>query len=571
MTSNDTLRKQQKRVETDHQKYQREVQDQLSKQSSLITTIKGDNEKLRQDLSTKTGGAYSFQEQDKLSTMQSEVDSLEMKIHYEKMRRADINAKHSRARMSMMTSRKCMGGINITSDNTQLIEKQVQVLENRLDQALVKFNEALTYNKNLREQIDNLREERKVFQRIYKKLESELHEKKKSMADKIEHANQDYVERDNLKQQLDNFKATVTEEQKQVEEKFQQLDVVMQQYKAARELQQLQITQQQVSREKNRDSPALQQRAKGASDANELHKHDTTSEFAEGEEDLETVVRELTSNTNCSDLGQLLEKFRRDSDENYAMYNYVNDLNTQIEQVDKDSEAVRGQLVAEKGDVERRRALKELENELAATEVQFEQLQGLTQKKRQNLAHVRSTTEELFNKIGCNPQHAVELFGTAECTDLNLLPYLGLVEHRTNQLLFLHNRASNAEGKRRPQVQQHHEDEGDAPTEDDPVGSGAAEDAPRGKFLGVGPSVQANSTNTQQLFKLSTLPNTNVGELPADTMDDAQNGREEILSHDEMRERVAQRMARRNEREDRAANRRKGGTTTERKQPVSKK
>lgn len=43
----------------------------------------------------------------------------------------------------------------------------------------MKFNESLAYNKNLRERIDTLRRERVVFDSIYKKLERELHEKKK--------------------------------------------------------------------------------------------------------------------------------------------------------------------------------------------------------------------------------------------------------------------------------------------------------------------------------------------------------------------------------------------------------
>lgn len=43
----------------------------------------------------------------------------------------------------------------------------------------MKFNESLAYNKKLRERIDNLRRERVVFDSIYKKLERELHDKKK--------------------------------------------------------------------------------------------------------------------------------------------------------------------------------------------------------------------------------------------------------------------------------------------------------------------------------------------------------------------------------------------------------
>jgi hypothetical protein len=36
------------------------------------------------------------------------------------------------------------------------VQKQIRILENRLDKALVKFNEALAHNKQLRESIDNL-------------------------------------------------------------------------------------------------------------------------------------------------------------------------------------------------------------------------------------------------------------------------------------------------------------------------------------------------------------------------------------------------------------------------------
>ena len=43
------------------------------------------------------------------------------------------------------------------------VSKQIKVLEHRLHRALVKFNEAIAANKDLREEIDNLRRERVVF------------------------------------------------------------------------------------------------------------------------------------------------------------------------------------------------------------------------------------------------------------------------------------------------------------------------------------------------------------------------------------------------------------------------
>jgi hypothetical protein len=66
-----------------------------------------------------------------------------------------------------------------------------------LDKALTKFNEALNHNKTLRAEIDDLRRERTVFTGIYKKLEKDLNEKKKAMAQIIELSNMAYEQRDN--------------------------------------------------------------------------------------------------------------------------------------------------------------------------------------------------------------------------------------------------------------------------------------------------------------------------------------------------------------------------------------
>ena len=95
---------------------------------------------------------------------------------------------------SIATQRERMGGNNTTQSNLA-IQKQIRVLENRLDKALVKFNKALANNKSLREVIDNLRRERAAFEGVYRKLERELTEQKKLMSDIIEASNNAYETR----------------------------------------------------------------------------------------------------------------------------------------------------------------------------------------------------------------------------------------------------------------------------------------------------------------------------------------------------------------------------------------
>jgi hypothetical protein len=77
----------------------------------------------------------------------------------------------SKLRHQIWSKRRKTGGSNASVESQQNVEKQFRMLENRLDQAIVKFNRSLAKNKQLREEIDNLRGERISFEGVYKKLE----------------------------------------------------------------------------------------------------------------------------------------------------------------------------------------------------------------------------------------------------------------------------------------------------------------------------------------------------------------------------------------------------------------
>ena len=67
-------------------------------------------------------------------------------------------------------------------------------------------------NKDLKLLIDSLRKERVIFDNLYKKLESELHEKRKKMADIIEKANNAYEDRDKANNQITSLKQQAKKE-----------------------------------------------------------------------------------------------------------------------------------------------------------------------------------------------------------------------------------------------------------------------------------------------------------------------------------------------------------------------
>merc|ERR1711972_997009 len=111
------------------------------------------------------------------------------------------------------------GGVNASLDNAKAVQKQIRILENRLDHAVQKFNEAITANRGLREQIDTLRRERVVFDDIYKRLENELTQKKKEMANIIEQANAAYEARDSAQAQMASLKQQADKEHAEFKKK----------------------------------------------------------------------------------------------------------------------------------------------------------------------------------------------------------------------------------------------------------------------------------------------------------------------------------------------------------------
>lgn len=94
------------------------------------------------------------------------------------------------ATTSLTSTRSMMGGINTAREQSISIQKRIKLLENRLEKAYVKYNQSVKHTKELREQINNLRRERLMFESINSNLERELVKLKREMADIIQIANQ---------------------------------------------------------------------------------------------------------------------------------------------------------------------------------------------------------------------------------------------------------------------------------------------------------------------------------------------------------------------------------------------
>lgn len=147
----------------------------LRRQQATLDKLRAENETLKSDISRlqtrNTAHPINAFEQSQLDRLYRELDRYTCLVETEKAKIAAMENEMTELREEIWKRRKQMGGVNADANNQRQSQKQVMLLESRLDQALVKFNKTVSRNKRLREEIDGLRGERVTFEKVYKKIE----------------------------------------------------------------------------------------------------------------------------------------------------------------------------------------------------------------------------------------------------------------------------------------------------------------------------------------------------------------------------------------------------------------
>lgn len=317
-----------------------------------------------------------------ISKLQDQGDMYTRKIEIEKRRIEELDKQISKMQSAILVQRKEMGGVNASRENNQQVQKQIRILENRLDKALVKFNEALAHNKQLRETIDNLRRERVVFDGIYRKLEKELHDKKNKMAQIIEISNAAYEARDAAQAEMIALKAQADKEQSTFEQEWSQLGQLIEKDRKMKDF----IKSKERERTLRGTDPAIEEesklRKKVTKGAWGIAKDKANIHLSmEKVQSYEEAFAKIQKATKITDIDELVTTFVNAEDQNFSLFNYVNDLSNEMEKLEEQINEVRNEIAKYKGqgihtDSERKKMLNELEGKLGRTEgkaVQYEE------------------------------------------------------------------------------------------------------------------------------------------------------------------------------------------------------
>ena len=270
-----------------------------------------------------------------------------------------------------------LGGANAVQENNIILQKQTQILENRLNKSLLKFNEILAQNKVLKQKIDDYRRERVVFDVIYKKLERELHEKKKEMVKMIQDSRDACLSRDKSQNEMLALKLHAEKEKSEFENEFKDLGfLIKQQQVHLEQLQSRAFAKVEGEKEMRTQMSAVDvkelvpvfYRSRDNSTKNNNYAYDTnnaplSTEKISSYEDALLLVQQTTG---IFDTGDIVTKFLESEDINFSLFNYVNDINSEIERIEHSIAEMRNKIEKYRGqgmstDTQRRVILRDLE------------------------------------------------------------------------------------------------------------------------------------------------------------------------------------------------------------------
>lgn len=148
--------------------------------------------------------------------------------------------------------------------------------------------------------------------------------------------------------------------------------------------------------------------------------------------------------TGIGNIDELVTAFINAEDQNFTLFNYVNDLNKEIEKLEEQVAELRGEAKTQAGfgateDGRRAKAVAVLEDKLAKTQAACQAYEQKLEQMSGVMGNLRDIITRTFQGTGCDTAATRELLGDEGVTESNIMQYLGIVEQRANELISLYN------------------------------------------------------------------------------------------------------------------------------------
>ncbi|XP_051162078.1 coiled-coil domain-containing protein 63 [Leptopilina boulardi] len=423
------LKRQYRIMENDRKSYSKKVELQLNKQEQIIDQLEREKSELLLTIKAiKSPANLKKDEKDREEIKQL----LEKRAKYmeilekEKQQIAELDEQISKVSKEVNALKKKVRTDAQSKEMVMKHNKFVSILENRLEVATKKFNLTIAKNTELRKEIDSLLKERAQFNALYNKLVNKINAGKQVINDLIEQATIAFNQRD---EELSKIYALRERGARDLKNHTSEMCELQRTLDNEMKLQEFLGVKGQC-----REMTNLNAKKDAEEVAKKKEMEDKVAEYTK-------ILTELKEFTGEEDVDKLAANFIKQEEENFALFNYVNELNDERETLQNRVEQLRAGIEEAKAQnteegQKQAETLEKLKQELEDETRLADEAEKELKKSNEVMDKLLKSVDDMFKAIKCDKSPILELLGDdTQVTMNNVMLYLGIIEKEVSNML----------------------------------------------------------------------------------------------------------------------------------------
>ena len=386
-----------------HKKISKQLHGQIKKDKKTIELFKEKIAKLILEKKKLEEKQSAKGDTDQLETPQ--IQMLKQKIMKEMEENKEYDDKIADIQNDFLVIKSEMGGLNATQALKERYEKHIRILENRLDKANQKFNDAIEYDKNLRNEIDKLRKERFFFENIYKKLEKELEKLRKDISKNLEEAYDNYEQRDVNQEGFENLKAQMIKKETEYTNILSGIANEMNIRNTRKKAQEKKELKSFKIDEEN--SLATKKYTRKLKSEQYQQQQDNLNDRLQN---LQFKFEKMKEFTNQKDIFALCNNFKNNVQENFDLFlsitiisNEAKKLESEIKEMEEEINMYKKYKNSQQ-EIERNSLINELKTKTVKLNQKKEEYENDTKKYLDQFKHIKTHIQNLFDSLKCEEE-----------------------------------------------------------------------------------------------------------------------------------------------------------------------
>lgn len=417
-------------MEGDRKAFSDEISSKLKKQKKIIVRLKIEKENILEDIKIATCADQKKQDV-KISVIVKKLiqkhNNIIEEIQKIKIRLEEIDQQIKKTEKEVHKLKLKEITEKEYQERVKSGKKSIELLENKLETMVKRFCTVLTENRQIREEIDHLLKERTRFNAIWEKLISDFNIGKKFMLDLIEQATLAYDQREEWCSKLQSLKIRTHNEvivhSQEMREMHRELDhggklkeflIIKSQKRVMKDLEQKEIKKKEGEKENMEQQIQVY-------------------------EEILLKIRQFCENQN--DINKIATRYLKQEEENFALFNYINELNHELELLEDSIKEMQSKITEQKILSEQRAQKQSITMDVLNTELDTATKTADTDENNlkttiEELTQILTGIQAIFVLIECNFSPVLYLLDqNADINEDNVMIYLGLVEKQISDII----------------------------------------------------------------------------------------------------------------------------------------